>query len=236
MRNSSGGVVNVTNSYYTRPLGTAQGKQARSIIAGQHVTMQNAGTATEYAISGITAYGVGIKYNDVLYAGVGDAVSLNLGITWDDGFEGGGFRVSDGTLSGSDNLYTLTMDDADVLISANIEVTPWEGDGTEASPYLIRYICQWELLADKVAVGTDYSGKHFQLASDITVTRMVGNMPSMASSTAMDTRSPSTIARQPTMLHPSASSMAPPSATSPSPAPSLPRRSSLQASLVRQPA
>ncbi len=174
MRNSSGGVVNVTNSYYTRSLGTAQGKQARSIIAGQYVTMQNAGTATEYAISGITAYGVGIKYNDVLYAGVGDAVSLNLGITWDDGFEGGGFRVSDGTLSGSDNLYTLTMDDADVLISANIEVTPWEGDGTEASPYLIRYISQWEVLAEGVAIGTDYSGTYFQLADNLTVSRMVG--------------------------------------------------------------
>ena len=173
-RNSSGGVVNITNSYYTQPLGTSQGKQARSIIAGQYVTMQNAGTATEYAVSGITAYGVGIKHNDVLYAGVGDAVSLNLGCTFTEGVEGEGFRVSAGTLSGDENPYTLTMSNEDVLVSANIDITPWEGNGTEASPYLISYTSQWELLADKVAVGTDYSGKHFQLASDITVTRMVG--------------------------------------------------------------
>ena len=173
-RNSSGGVVNITNSYYTQPLGTSQGKQARSIIAGQYVTMQNAGTATEYAVSGITAYGVGIKHNDVLYAGVGDAVSLNLGCTFTEGVEGEGFRVSAGTLSGDETPYTLTMSNEDVLVSANIDITPWEGDGTEASPYLIRYTSQWELLAEGVAVGTDYSGKHFQLASDITVTRMVG--------------------------------------------------------------
>ena len=174
VRNSSGGVVNITNSYYTQPLGTSQGKQARSIIAGQYVTMQNAGTATEYAISDITSYGVGIKYNDVLYAGVGDAVSLNLGYAFTDGIEANGFSVSAGTLVGNENTYTLTMTNKDVLVSANIEVTPWEGDGTEASPYLICYISQWELLADLVAVGTDYSGTYFRLADDITVSRMVG--------------------------------------------------------------
>ncbi len=174
VRNSSGGTVNVTNSYYTQPLGTSQGKQARSIIAGQYVTMQNAGAATEYTVSGITSYVVGIKYNDVLYAGEGDVVSLTLGYVFEDGFESKGFRVNAGTFAGEDNPYTLTMPNRDVLVSANIDVTPWEGDGTEASPYLISYTSQWELLAEGVAVGTDYSGKHFQLANDLTVSRMVG--------------------------------------------------------------
>ena len=174
VRNSSGGAVNVTNSYYTQLFGTSQGKQARSIIAGQYVTMQNAGTATEYAVSDITSYGVGIKYNDVLYAGVGDAVSLTLGYVFEDGYESKGFRVSAGTLAGDENPYTLTMPNGDVLVSGNIDVTPWEGDGTEASPFLISYTSQWELLVEGVAVGTDYSGKHFQLANDLTVTSMVG--------------------------------------------------------------
>ena len=174
VRNSSGGTVNVTNSYYTQPLGTAQGKRARSIIAEQYVTMQNAGTATEYNVSGITSYGVGIRYNDVLYAGVGDAVSLNLGYAFTEGIEADGFSVSAGTLEGDVNPYTLTMHDKDVLVSANIAVTPWEGDGTEASPFLISYPSQWELLADRVAVGTDYSGTYFQLAANLTVSRMVG--------------------------------------------------------------
>ena len=69
---------NITNCYYTQPFGTAQGKQARSITAGENVTVANAGTATGYTVSGITAYPVGILYGENLYAGSGDAVSLTL--------------------------------------------------------------------------------------------------------------------------------------------------------------
>ena len=76
VRNSSGGVVNVTNSYYTQALGTVQGKHAHSITAGEYVSIMNAGESTEYGISGIKSYGVGISHNDVLYAGKGDVVSL----------------------------------------------------------------------------------------------------------------------------------------------------------------
>ena len=174
VRNQTGGVVNVTNSYYTQALGTSQGKQTRSIIAGIHVVMQNAGTATEYASSGITSYGVGIKYNDVLYAGGGDAVSLTLDCTWDDGIEGDGFYVSAGNLVGDGNPYTLMMPNKDVLVYTNIEATPWIGDGTKESPYLISYTSQWDMLSERVAVGTDYSGQYFRLAADITVSTMVG--------------------------------------------------------------
>ena len=174
VRNSSGGVVNVTNSYYAQTLGTEQGKQRYSITPGEYVTMQNAGTPTEYGISGIVSYGVGIKYNDVLYAGKGDEVSLNLGYTWTDGYEGNGFKASAGTLQGNANPYTLTMPNDDVLVYTIVDDNPWDGEGTEQSPYLISYTSQWDLLAERVAVGTDYSGKYFQLAADITVTTMVG--------------------------------------------------------------
>ena len=173
-RNSSGGVVNITNSYYTYALGTAQGKLAHSITAGEFVSMQNAGTATEYGISGIVSYGVGLKFNDVLYAGMGDVVSLNLGYTWTDEYEANGFNASAGTLEGSESLYTLTMPDADVLVYTIIDDNPWEGAGTEASPYLISYATQWYLLAKGVAEGTNYSGIYFRLANDITVNTMVG--------------------------------------------------------------
>ena len=71
----------VTNSYYTRTLGTAQGKQLRTIAAGEGVTLGHDGVATEYTVSGITAYKAsgasgdsdpfteGILYDEVLYAG-----------------------------------------------------------------------------------------------------------------------------------------------------------------------
>ena len=110
----------ITNCYYTRTLGTAQGKQARSITAGNYVTVENAGTATTYSTSGITSYGTGIKYNNVLYAGSGETVSLTLGITVpEDYFLGYSASPTEATLSGSGNPYTLTMPDADVVITAN---------------------------------------------------------------------------------------------------------------------
>ena len=89
-----------------------QGKQAHSIIAGNGVTVGFSGTATEYGTSGITAYGTGIMYNGMLYAGLNDEVSLNL-----DG-SANGYSVNAGTLTGEGNPFTLLMPDEDVTISA----------------------------------------------------------------------------------------------------------------------
>ena len=117
----------ISNSYYTRTLGTAQGKQMHSITAGQNVvTLAHSGTATEYDVSGITAYSInengnentlipGLKYGDVLYAGNGDAVSLTLShTTVPAGYSFSNYTVSAGTLEGT----TLTMPNQDVTISA----------------------------------------------------------------------------------------------------------------------
>ncbi len=115
VRNSSAG----SNCYYTRTLGAAQGKQARSIEAGENVTVGFSGTVTEYNVSGITAYTTGIQYNNVLYAGSGDAVSLTLSHADRPGYTFSGYEASAGTLSGT----TLTMPDEDVVITANYTAT-----------------------------------------------------------------------------------------------------------------
>ncbi len=101
-----------TNCYFTDTLGVVQGKQAHSIIAGQGVTVEMANSATEYETSGITAYGTGIMYKSVLYAGVNDEVSLNL-----DGSDDG-YSVNAGTLTGEENPFTLLMPDERVTITA----------------------------------------------------------------------------------------------------------------------
>ena len=129
-----------TNSYYTAALGAPQCTQARSIAAGENVTtLENAGTpATVYNVSGITAYPTGIKYNDVLYAGNGDTVSLTLGHSDLEDYAFNGYEASAGTLSGNANPYTLIMPDEDVVIGANYAatfVTYLDMDGNEQRCY-----------------------------------------------------------------------------------------------------
>ena len=161
------GTVSFTNCYYTAPLGTAQAKQARTISAGKYVTtMENAGTATEYEISGITSYGSGILYDSVLYAGNGDVVSLSLGYTLPESFEFYGYQASAGTLTGSYNPYTLSMPDADVTITADYSLE-WPGNGTEESPYLIYHPEQLDLLATNVNNGNQYVSTRFKLMADL---------------------------------------------------------------------
>ncbi len=119
----------VTNCYYTSDLGTAQGKQAYTITAGDDVTLALSGKATVYKVSQITAYAdnSGLKYGDTFYAGSGDTVELTLGYTGTpaEGYIQNGFAASAGTLDGT----VLTMPKDNVTVSAKIDFT----DGIGAS-------------------------------------------------------------------------------------------------------
>ena len=85
-------------------------------------------------MSVITAYPTGIKYNDVLYAGNDETVSLTLGHSDIEDYAFNGYEASAGTLSGNANPYTLIMPDEDVVIGANYAatyVTYLDMDGNE---------------------------------------------------------------------------------------------------------
>ncbi len=117
--------VTITNSYYTRALGTAQGKAPRTVEAGDYVTIEAVspvGSPVEdgtYTVSGITAYAKGITRGDAFYYGNGDEVSLTLSHAEPPaGYTFTGYTASAGTLDGT----TLTMPgDGDVTINANYE-------------------------------------------------------------------------------------------------------------------
>jgi hypothetical protein len=134
--NNSTTTATVSNVYYTvaptctqaTRIATAnaaeQPKQARSVTAGENVTVEaispvGSSTAT-YATSGITAYAKGITRGSTFYYGSGDAVSLTLTNTPPTGYAFNGYTTTpDGaTLSGSANPYSLTMPDANVTIGA----------------------------------------------------------------------------------------------------------------------
>ena len=153
----TGNTRTVTNTYYTAGLvnmtdddgnslvkGLAnKGKFAYSITGGTGVTVSNAGTPTTYYnVSDITSYGIGIKYGEVLYAGNGDAVSLNL--THADAPTGYSFYdyIADhGVLNTNSTPNTLTMAAANATInvrySASKEISKYTSDETSDGWYLI---------------------------------------------------------------------------------------------------
>ena len=116
------------NCYYTRTLGTAQGKQAYTITPGADVTLGLSGTATEYNVSGINVYSSGIEYIGNLYAGSGDTVALSLNYTGTPaaGYIQNGYTASAGTLSGT----TLTMPEDNVTIYADFDVESYFDEET----------------------------------------------------------------------------------------------------------
>ena len=106
-----------TNSLVALFVGNAfgSGERAYRISGDEGVSVENAGATTAYSVSGITAYGTGIKYQNKLFAGEDEVVSLNLGYSGNSEFYG--YTVDNGTLSGSGNPYSLTMPESDVMIS-----------------------------------------------------------------------------------------------------------------------
>ena len=150
------------NSYFMTTLFVVDGgKLASSITSGKGVTVENAGTVTEYNVSGITGYGVGIKYKDVLYAGPDDQVSLNLS-----GFSSGYYHTSTSTLSGTKNPYTLTMGNGNCVISG------WD----VAPPTTIASLTDWNYFQEYISNGYDYGGETVTLATDdIVISTVTGS-------------------------------------------------------------
>lgn len=167
----------ITNCYYTKALGTAQVKATHTVAAGENVTIDAialTGDATNYTVSGITAYSVGgLQRGETLYYGSGDEVSLTLSNTGAPQGYQYAYTASAGTLDGT----TLTMPDADVTISAALALIDWAtvNKGNSADPYMIYNKDQLLLLAHRVngtngETANDYKGKYFKLGADITFT------------------------------------------------------------------
>ncbi len=168
----SDGVATFTNCYYTQPLGTEQGMRARSITGSEDVTMAFAGDATEYNVSGVTRYGTGILYDNMLFAGQGN--NVNLSFTVSDGYIIGTvtYTPEGGTateMAFDDGVYSFTMPNANVTITVNYSVE-WSGDGQSwETAYLIYTIEQLDLLSARVNSENsgNYNTKYYKLMADI---------------------------------------------------------------------
>ena len=104
------------NCYYTQAFGTQQGTRAYSVTATSPATVVMAGDpSTQYSVSGIKVYNPGITIttnnNTTIYAASGQTLNLTLG-------GGSDYEADYGTLEGSGNSYSLTLEANNTVISA----------------------------------------------------------------------------------------------------------------------
>ena len=168
--NASEGLT-ITNCYFTRTLysiNNTQGYQVYSVTGYGGVGVSMAGTPTiTYPVSTLSFYGSdgGFTCNGNIYGATGNMLSLNLNGSLT------GYLVSVGTLSGSDNPYTLTMVSANAVVFAS-----WMGSGTGDSPWQIGSQDDWNKLAKVVNdYGFTGNGKFFILTDNISIAKMVGS-------------------------------------------------------------
>ena len=147
--NASTSHTNIDNCYYTKSMTHDQGKLARTITGSNAVSLAFAGNPSSNTTLGVIGYGTGIKYNNVLYAGVGDNVSLN--ITAPEGYaintvsytyEGG----SETTIDPIQSVYSFTMPDANVTINATL----WNVYTKDITAYTSGENDGWYLIASPI--------------------------------------------------------------------------------------
>ena len=141
MRNSNNNYITVSNCYYIETVGTAQGKQLYTISTESPVTVTMVGTATEYTVSGITAYAdnSGLLYNDGIIAGDGDSVALSLS-----GSSSGVYEADYGTLTVSGENFILAMTANNTTISAVSCPAPYNVTVPEATLEARYAYVAWE--------------------------------------------------------------------------------------------
>ena len=152
------------------------GHARHTVTGGEGVTISGiapVGEATNtYDVSGITAYAKGIARGNEFYYGSGDEVSLTLASTAPTGFVFSSYTATAGTLSGTENSYTLTMPDNDVEINAAWGVTYLDENGKTQ----VKQPGEYTVLTGKmhslskgwyVATGKLNYKKHIEVTGDV---------------------------------------------------------------------
>lgn len=115
------------NCYYLYAFGTDsdnQCTQGYAVTAGENTTVNPGGGVTRYKTSNINTSGKGIQFNDVVYAGAGENISLTLLSTPPEGMMLSGYSVNRGILTGTENPYKLSMIAKSIVVTANFVEKP----------------------------------------------------------------------------------------------------------------
>ena len=171
VRYNSDTAPTITNTYYVHVdnLTENQGKETHTITAGTNVTsLAIGGTATEYNVSGITAYegSNGLKYGSTVYAGISDAVDLALTANPPTNYTVDKYTASAGSITtNSATSATLTMPNENVTIGATWKLRELNKDNEDN--YLVESKDEWDLFCLRVNNGSTYSNETIKLTGDI---------------------------------------------------------------------
>jgi uncharacterized repeat protein (TIGR02543 family) len=171
VRYNSDTAPTITNTYYVHVdnLTENQGKEAHTITAGENVSsVAIGGTATEYNVSGITAYegSNGLKYGSTVYAGISDAVDLALTANPPTNYTVDEYTASAGSITtNSATSATLTMPNENVTIGATWKLRELNKDNEDN--YLVESKDEWDLFCLRVNNGSTYSNETIKLTGDI---------------------------------------------------------------------
>ena len=125
----------------------------------------------EYSVSHLASYGTGLLFDNEKFF-VASTATPRFQISISEGLAFSNVTAGDATVNGpTDGWYSLSFANSPnglIAINATIASTlDFEGEGTEASPYLIRNTAEWVKLSLEVAGGNSYAGKVFRLTKDI---------------------------------------------------------------------
>ena len=177
------GTYSLTDCYYTQPMGESwQGTIAYTSVIDNLCHQISIAGETVYASPDYTF----IDNVNSVYDCTGAAININPTVI----FGGETLDPSCYTLSLTYNgnpatevnapgnyLYTAAGVNANGYygnVYRYFSVVGFDGSGTDSDPYLIESIEDWNKLASRVYDGTTYSGKHFKLMANLTISKVVG--------------------------------------------------------------
>ena len=127
----------LTNSYTLARLGSAQGRQAYSLAAGEGVSVGIGAVRAEYPVGGVTFCETGFKYGGAFYACAGDGIRLRVNKTVKDS-EYVRYMEWDGTPLARGIGKTWLMPGRNVTVRAEIKTIPAYGTAAFTLPTGIK--------------------------------------------------------------------------------------------------
>ena len=174
---SRNGNTTLNGAFYVSSFGSSQGVQVYAGVQTAFCKKEITYNATDYYSKLTPTIG---NVNDS-YPYTGSVISITPSVSYNNTALTQGtdydYTISPATVKES-GTYTITFTGKGSYAGTytkNFSVAyTFDGEGTSASPYLIKNSTDWDHFAENVNNGKTYSGKTFKLAADITVTTMAG--------------------------------------------------------------